>query len=31
MTKYKLAIFDMDGTLIKGRTIFIIAEKKEGK
>jgi len=28
MNKYKLAIFDMDGTLLKGRTIFIIAEKK---
>ena len=27
MTKYKLAIFDMDGTLLKGRGIFIIAEK----
>jgi phosphoserine phosphatase len=25
--KYKLAIFDMDGTLIKERTIFVIAEK----
>lgn len=28
MTKFKLAIFDMDGTLLKGRTIFIFAEKK---
>ncbi|UCH71447.1 MAG: HAD-IB family phosphatase [Thermoplasmatales archaeon] len=28
MTKYKLAIFDMDGTLIKDRTIFVLAEKK---
>ena len=27
MTNYKLAMFDMDGTLIKGRGIFIIAEK----
>jgi phosphoserine phosphatase SerB len=26
--KFKLIIFDMDGTLIKGRTIFIISEKK---
>ena len=28
MTKFKLVIFDMDGTLLKGRTIFIFAEKK---
>ena len=28
MTKYKLVLFDMDGTLIRGRGIFIIAEKK---
>jgi len=28
MTKYKLVMFDMDGTLIQGRGIFIIAEKK---
>ena len=28
MAKYKLAIFDMDGTLIKERGIFVIAEKK---
>jgi phosphoserine phosphatase len=27
MAKFKLAIFDMDGTLIEGRTIFIFAEK----
>lgn len=27
MTKYKLAMFDMDGTLLKGRGIFVIAEK----
>lgn len=26
--KYKLVMFDMDGTLIKGRSIFIFAEKK---
>ena len=26
--KFKLAMFDMDGTLIEGRTIFIISEKK---
>ena len=25
--KYKLVMFDMDGTLIKGRSIFIFAEK----
>lgn len=28
MGKFKLAIFDMDGTLINGRTIFVFAEKK---
>lgn len=28
MTKYKLALFDMDGTLLQGRTIFIFAENK---
>jgi phosphoserine phosphatase len=28
MTKYKLVLFDMDGTLIKDRGIFVIAEKK---
>ncbi len=28
MTKFKLVMFDMDGTLIQGRGIFIIAEKK---
>jgi len=28
MTKYKLALFDMDGTLLKDRGIFVIAEKK---
>lgn len=28
MKKYKLVIFDMDGTLLQGRTIFIFAEKK---
>ena len=28
MTKFKLVLFDMDGTLIKGRGIFVIAEKK---
>jgi len=27
MTKYRLVIFDMDGTLLKERGIFIIAEK----
>jgi phosphoserine phosphatase len=27
MAKYKLVMFDMDGTLIKGRGIFVIAEK----
>ena len=26
--RYKLVMFDMDGTLIKGRSIFIFAEKK---
>jgi len=26
--KYKLVMFDMDGTLIDGRSIFIFAEKK---
>jgi phosphoserine phosphatase SerB len=26
--KYKLVLFDMDGTLINGRTIFVFAEKK---
>ncbi len=28
MSKFKLVIFDMDGTLIKDRGIFVIAEKK---
>jgi phosphoserine phosphatase len=28
MSKYKLAMFDMDGTLLQGRGIFIIAKKK---
>jgi phosphoserine phosphatase len=28
MNKYKLVAFDMDGTLINGRGIFLIAEKK---
>ncbi len=28
MKKYKLAIFDMDGTLLKDKGIFVIAEKK---
>ena len=28
MTKFKLVIFDMDGTILKGRTIFVFAEKK---
>lgn len=28
MGKFKLVMFDMDGTLIKGRGIFVIAEKK---
>ena len=28
MIKYKLARFDTDGTLIKERGIFVIAEKK---
>ena len=28
MNKFKLIIFDMDGTLIAGRTVFIFAEKK---
>ena len=28
MTKYKLVAFDMDGTLLKRRTIFVFAEKK---
>jgi len=28
MAKFKLVMFDMDGTLIKGRGIFTIAEKK---
>ena len=27
MRRYKLAVFDMDGTLLKGRGIFVIAEK----
>ena len=31
MSKFKLAIFDMDGTLIAGRTVFVFAEKKEFK
>ena len=29
--KYKLVLFDMDGTLLDGRTIYILAEKKEFK
>ncbi len=28
MTAYKLVLFDMDGTLLQGRTIFVFAEKK---
>ncbi len=28
MTNFKLAMFDMDGTLLKGRTIFVFAYKK---
>jgi len=28
MNKYKLAVFDMDGTLLRRRTIFVFAEKK---
>jgi len=28
MSKFKLALFDMDGTLLRGRTIFVFAEKK---
>lgn len=28
MTMYKLAMFDMDGTLLNARTIFVFAEKK---
>jgi len=28
MTKFKLAVFDMDGTLLKNRTIFVFADKK---
>jgi phosphoserine phosphatase len=31
MGNYKLVIFDMDGTLIQGRGIFVIAEKKSFK
>ena len=27
MSKYKLVMFDMDGTLLNGRSIFVIAEK----
>ena len=28
MSKFKLVLFDMDGTLVKDRTIFVFAEKK---
>lgn len=28
MSNYKLVVFDMDGTIIQGRGIFVIAEKK---
>jgi len=28
MSKFKLALFDMDGTLLRDRTIFVFAEKK---
>ena len=28
MVKYNLVIFDMDGTLLNGRTIFFFAEEK---
>ncbi|MEA3458930.1 MAG: HAD-IB family phosphatase [Candidatus Thermoplasmatota archaeon] len=28
MAEFKLVIFDMDGTLLKGRTIFVFAEEK---
>jgi len=31
MSKFKLVLFDMDGTLLKGRGIFVIAEKKNFK
>ena len=31
MSKFKLVLFDMDGTLLKGRGIFVIAEKKSFK
>jgi phosphoserine phosphatase len=31
MNKFKLVVFDMDGTLLKGRGIFLIAEKKNFK
>ena len=31
MTGFKLVIFDMDGTLLTERTIFVYAEKKELK
>ena len=31
MTGFKLVIFDMDGTLLTERTIFVFAEKKEFK
>lgn len=27
VSQFKLAVFDMDGTLLKGRTIFVFAEK----
>ena len=27
MNKYKLVMFDMDGTLLNGKGIFVIAEK----
>ena len=28
MTEFKLVLFDMDGTLLQRRTIFVLAEKK---
>jgi len=28
MSRFKLTVFDMDGTLLTDRTIFVFAEKK---
>lgn len=31
MKRFKLVLFDMDGTLLREKGIFVIAEKKDSK